>query len=140
MRCDEIMKKDVECVSPSDSARTAARKMRDAEIGFLPVCGDDGKVMGTLTDRDLAIRLVAEDRGGDETIDRIMTNEVIACSPEDDLTEALRLMRENHKSRILMVDKEGRLQGVISLSDIAQVAEEEGAETLRAVSEREANP
>jgi CBS domain-containing protein len=96
--------------------------------------------MGTLTDRDLAIRLVAEDRGGDETIDRIMTNEVIACSPEDDLTEALRLMRENHKSRILMVDKEGRLQGVISLSDIAQVAEEEGAETLRAVSEREANP
>src|SRR5262245_29481593 len=59
MRCEEIMKQDVECVSPQDSVQMAAKRMRDENVGFLPVCGPGQKVMGTVTDRDLACRVLA---------------------------------------------------------------------------------
>lgn len=139
MQCQEIMKRNVECIAPNERTADAARKMRDANVGFLPICDADGKVLGTITDRDIAIRLVAEDRPGDRPVDEIMTQEVVACAPDADLTEATRLMRENHKSRILCTDADGRLAGVISLSDIAQVTEDSAA-TLREVSEREVHP
>jgi CBS domain-containing protein len=136
MQCQEIMKRNAECLSPSDQAADAARKMRDNNVGFLPVCDDDGKVLGTLTDRDITVRLVADDRPGDRPVEEIMTDEVVACSPEADLGEAMQLMREHHKSRILCTDGDGRLVGVISLSDIAQVAEDSST-TLRDISARE---
>ena len=59
MRCREIMKSDVECVEPRATVQDAARRMRDEEIGFLPVCDDSMKVLGTVTDRDLTIRVLA---------------------------------------------------------------------------------
>src|SRR5262249_47263149 len=58
MRCEEIMKRDIECVSPKTSASEAARRMRDQNVGFLPVCQPEKKVVGTVTDRDIAVRLV----------------------------------------------------------------------------------
>jgi len=60
MRCAEIMKQDVGCTSPRDTVASAAEKMRAQNIGFVPVCDDDKKVLGTVTDRDIAIRVVAE--------------------------------------------------------------------------------
>ncbi len=59
MRCEEIMKRDTECVSPTDTIERAAAMMRDANVGFLPVCDAEKRVVGTITDRDIAIRLVA---------------------------------------------------------------------------------
>ena len=139
MRCEQLMKKDVECVSPEDTAEVAARRMRDQNIGFLPVCGTDGKVVGTVTDRDLAIRLLAEGRDGSQPLDAVMTREVISCRPEDDLKKAEELMARHHKSRIMCVDERGKLVGVISLSDIAQAEDpSRAAQTMRGVSEREA--
>jgi CBS domain-containing protein len=139
MRCEEIMKHDVECVSPRDTVEDAAIRMRDENVGFLPVCDQSKKVLGTLTDRDIAIRLIAAKKPASTFVEEIMTREVVACRPKDDVREAERLMAKNHKSRIVCVDEEGRLAGVISLSDIAQ--HERGgraSETLRGVSEREA--
>lgn len=139
MRCEEIMKRDLECVSPRDTVEDAACRMRDENVGFLPVCDQSRKVLGTLTDRDIAVRLVAGKLPGSTLVEDIMTREVVACRPQDDLREAERLMAENHKSRIMCIDDAGSLVGVISLSDIAQ--HERGArasETLRQVSEREA--
>jgi CBS domain-containing protein len=138
MKCEEIMKRDVECVSPRDAVEDAAVRMRDENIGFLPVCDQSKQVLGTLTDRDIAIRLVAERKAGGAFVEEIMTQEVVACRPEDDVRDAEKAMAENHKSRIMCVDDGGRLVGVISLSDIAQ--HERGgraADTLREVSERE---
>jgi CBS domain-containing protein len=123
MRCEEIMKRDIECVSPQDTAQLAARKMRDENIGFLPVCDSAMRALGTITDRDLAIRLVADDLAPTIAIQEIMTNEVVACRPEDDLRKAEQLMGEHHKSRILCIDGSGKLAGLISLSDIAQKEE-----------------
>ena len=141
MRCEEIMKRDVECVGPQDTARDAALKMRDSNVGFLPVCDESRRVLGTLTDRDLAIRLIASNRSPSTAISDLMTREVVFCRPIDDLHRAEQLMAQNHKSRILCCDDGGRLVGIISLSDVAQHEEDrELADTVRHVTEREAHP
>jgi CBS domain-containing protein len=139
MRTGEIMKRGVECVSPQDTVQGAARRMRDGNLGFLPVCDQSKKVIGTITDRDLTIRVLADGRAVTTPISEVVTREVVACSPEDDLREAQELMAKHHKSRIMCVDANGRLVGVISLSDIAlRVDGAKAAQTLRQVSEREA--
>jgi len=67
MRCEQIMKKNVECVTQNDNVQDAARKMRDQNVGFLPVCEDGKKVVGAITDRDIALRACAEDRPASST-------------------------------------------------------------------------
>lgn len=138
MRCEEIMKRDVHCTSPNQSAEVAARRMRDQNVGFLPVCDDGGRVIGAVTDRDLTIRLLAEGRPGQTPIEILMSREVISCRKEDDVQRAEELMARHRKSRIMCIDEDERLVGVISLSDIAQ--HERGtraSDTLRQVSARE---
>jgi len=137
MLCEDIMKTDVESVSPVDTIQDAARKMRDDNVGFLPVCDESRQVLGTITDRDIAIRAVADAQPVTTPVEDIMTGEVVACSPKDTIDTALQLMAENHKSRIMCLDEEGRLIGVISLSDIAQLVGD-ASETLRQVTDREA--
>lgn len=138
MLCEEIMKDDVQCISPRDTVEDAARAMRDEELGFLPVCDESGKVLGTITDRDITIRAVATRRPANTTVEEIMTHEVISCSPKDDIQQAEEAMADSHKSRIMCLDDGGRLVGVISLSDIAQHEQPaRAAQTLRQVAERE---
>lgn len=140
MRCEEIMKRSVECVTTKDTVQDAARKMRDDNIGFLPVCENGTKVLGTITDRDIAIRVCADDRAASKTkIGDVMTREVVGCRPSDDIARAEELMGKHHKSRMLCIDDGGKLVGVISLSDIAQHQADGGAQTLREVTTREAH-
>lgn len=138
MRCEEIMKRDVECLSPRNTIEDAALRMRDSNVGFLPVCDPSKKVLGTLTDRDIVVRCVAARAPMSTLVETVMTREVVACRPQDDIQRAEQLMAQHAKSRIMCLDENGRLVGVISLSDIAQV--EDGAralDTLRQVSQRE---
>lgn len=139
MRCEQIMKKNIECVTQQDNVQIAARKMRDQNVGFLPVCENGKKVVGTITDRDITLSACADDRQASSTrIADVMTREVIACKPQDDITKAQQLMSEHRKSRMLCVDDSGKLVGVISLSDIAQYESDAGGRTLRNVTAREA--
>lgn len=139
MRCQDIMKRDVECTEGNDTVQIAAMRMRELNVGFLPVCDQNRRVIGTITDRDMAIRVLAEGRPATTSIQEVMTHEVIACRPEDDLKRAEELMARNHKSRIVCVSESGVLAGVISLSDIAQREKSNrAAQTMRGVSEREA--
>jgi len=139
MRCEEIMKHDVVCVSQDDAVLKAADKMRKENVGFLPVCDRSGVVIGTITDRDITIRVVAEGLSPSTTLVRsVMTNEVIACRPNDDVHFAEELMGQKHKSRILCTDDKGRIQGVISLSDIALWDSERALQTMQQVASREA--
>ena len=138
MRCEQIMKRTVECVTANDTVQTAARKMRDDNIGFLPVCENGMKPVGTVTDRDLAIRACVDDKPASKTkIGDVMTREVVACKPSDEVRRAEELMAKHHKSRMLCIDEGGKLVGVISLSDIAQHEADAGAQTLREVTTRE---
>jgi CBS domain-containing protein len=141
MRCEEIMKRDVECVDATEPIQAAARRMRDANVGFLPVCDSTRKVLGAITDRDIALRVVAEGRPPTTAVGDVMTREVIACRPGDDVTRAEQLMGTHHKSRMICTDEQSRLIGVISLSDIAQIEEPSRAsQTMKQVTEREARP
>lgn len=137
MRCNEIMKSEVECVSPETSIREAARKLRDHKIGFLPVCDETMRPVGTLTDRDIAIRAVAEEMPLDAPVEACMTWDVVSCSASDDVQEARDLMESYQVSRIICSGRQGRIEGIISLSDIVDVDEDSGAQTLRRVSQRE---
>jgi CBS domain-containing protein len=138
MRCEEVMKRDLECTSPEDTVQMAAKRMRDQKVGFLPVCDASKKVLGTVTDRDLTIRVLADGRSATTSIGDVLTREVIACRPADDLRRAEELMSKHHKSRIMCLDSNHRLVGVISLSDLAQLdLGTRAADTLREVSERE---
>jgi CBS domain-containing protein len=138
-QCHEIMKRSIECLSSRDTAIDAARAMRDQNIGFLPVCDKGMKVLGTVTDRDIAIRLVAEQRPASTTVEQIMTREVVACRPQDDISDAGALMAEHRKSRIMCLDDDDQLVGIISLSDIAQFDGGNAAITLNEISRREAH-
>jgi len=140
MRCEEIMKRNPECLMESDTIRTAATKMRDENIGFLPVCDRNKKVLGTLTDRDIAIRVVAGGKPLDSKVTDVMTKQVVCAKPSDDVNRVAQLMAQQKKSRIMVCDERGILLGVISLSDLAERDADQAAQTMRQVSEREAQP
>jgi CBS domain-containing protein len=134
----ESVMKAAKCCRPEDTARACARLMKEENIGFVPICDEADKPVGTLTDRDLALRVLAEGRSPDVDLASFMTREVVSCKIGDDLRDAERLMQERRKSRIMVCDENGKLQGVISLSDIAETEDEEIAgRTLREVSSRE---
>jgi len=138
MRCSDIMKPNPICLEPSEPAVQAARRMRDENIGFVPVCDASGNVLGAVTDRDIAVRLVANQLPVTTPIADVMTNEIVACKASDDVDRAKQMMEKHHKSRVIVIDDQGRLAGVVSLSDIARQGDASG--TLREVASREAHP
>ncbi len=118
MRIANIMKTEPDYLPAYTSSRAAARRMRDRGIGFLPICDQQGRVIGAISDRDIALRVVAEGLNYDLPITDVMTHEVVACHADDDLLHAGRVMVACHKSRIVVLDEGGRLAGVVSLSEI----------------------
>jgi len=113
-----IMKMEPEYLSAHMSSRAAARRMRDNNVEFLPICDRRGRVIGTITDRDLAVRVVAEGLDYDLPITDVMTREVMACRTDDDVLHAGRVMLASRKSRLVVLDADGRLAGVVTLSEV----------------------
>jgi CBS domain-containing protein len=120
MQCMEIMEQNIQFVRRDDEVTTAAKTMRDAEIGFVPVCDpENNEIVGTLTDRDIAIRLVAEGKKPETPVSDVMTTAPIFCHSDDDIDKARELMESHQVSRIIVLDDHDRLAGIISLADIA---------------------
>jgi CBS domain-containing protein len=138
MKLREIMKSDASCVSPGDTIQDAARQMKEENIGFLPVCDDSEKVLGTITDRDIAVRVVAEGKPWDTKVQDVMSRDVVSARAEDDIADAESLMSSAQKSRLIVTDGNGILEGVISLSDLTKNDSDSGARTMRKVTTREA--
>lgn len=135
---EQVMNRSPKCLTRKDTAQHAATLMRDENIGFVPVCEDDGHLVGTLTDRDVVVRLVALGGSLDATLDTLMSRDLLVCKPQDDLRAIEKLMEDAHKSRIVCIDEHDRPVGVISLSDIAKYEENERAgRMLRTITERE---
>jgi CBS domain-containing protein len=124
MRCEEVMRRDVVVVTPETPVRHAAQRMQEADVGFLPVCGADGALVGVLTDRDIVVRACAAglDLGTTPVAD-VMTKGPVTCRAGGSLAVAERTMRAKRKARLPVVDRRGRLVGVLSLSDVAQYEE-----------------
>ena len=150
----EVMTTHPTCCIPSDTAQTAAIIMRDEDTGIVPIVErkGSGKLVGVVTDRDLCIGVIAERPSGkamaglDPTnipVEQCMTSEVIYCSAEDDVEKVLELMKSNQVRRVLVVDEQNTIQGVVSLSDLmnrGRVPEGETRETLKAISEPTGEP
>ncbi|HET6345724.1 MAG TPA: CBS domain-containing protein [Myxococcota bacterium] len=136
MRCRDLMQADVQTLDVNETAQSAAAKMRDHDVGFLPVVSSEREVVGTLTDRDLCIRLVAEGHLLSTPVADVMTGEVISVSVEDDAEKARALMSEHQVSRIVCLSQDGALAGVISLADLVRQDDERGSgETVRHIKE-----
>jgi CBS domain-containing protein len=118
MQVFEAMTPDVVSVTPETTLVDAARTMKEIDVGPLPVCDRD-RVVGMLTDRDITVRAVAEGRDPRTTeVREVMTPKAVACGPEDEIRDAARLMQDTQLRRLLVVNHEGRLVGIVSLSDI----------------------
>lgn len=142
MKCHEVMKKVVQCGRAGETVSEVATRMRDCGIGFMPICDENGYPMGVVTDRDLVTRVIAAGRPCDTTpIEEVMSGDVISCRANDDLRAAEDLMGRFRKSRIVCTGRDGKLAGVISLSDVAEVEQREWVSTLlRSISSREYHP
>jgi CBS domain-containing protein len=138
LTCRQIMRRPAERVKPEETVAVAAKKMRDLRIGFLPVCDAAGKVLGIVTDRDIAIRLCAENQNAATTrVNAIMSRDVISCSVGNPAARAEELMTVHLKLRIVVLEDDGRLAGIISLTDLAHYLQPtQAAAILRKVSAR----
>ena len=121
MKLSEIMTREVEIVQPDDTLQVAAQKMRDRDIGFLPVC-DGEELMGVLSDRDLTIRALADGMDVNVMLGRdLMTTPAIYCFDDQDVVEAAKIMEENQIRRLVVLSRDDKsLVGVISLGDLAR--------------------
>jgi CBS domain-containing protein len=120
MLCREVMRKQVFVCHEDESVAECARIMRDRNVGFLPVVDVHGLVSGVVTDRDLALRVLAHGGSPAMPVGAVMTRDVRVCGAHETLRAAERRMAEVKRSRLVVVDEGGRCIGVVSLSDIAQ--------------------
>ena len=119
-RIADIMTRSVETVGPSATVQEAAERMKSDNIGSLPVCLDS-RVVGTITDRDITIRVTAEGRDARVTLVRdVMTPDVVTVRPQQDVAEAEQLMYDHQVRRLPVVEPDGRLVGYVTTATIAK--------------------
>ena len=120
MKVQDIMTTTVEAVSPTTSLRTAARKMRDLNVGSLAVVKDE-KILGIVTDRDISCHAVAMGRDPNSTeVQKIMNTDVATCFNDQDLADAAHLMEDRHIRRLAVLDHEDHITGFLSVDDLAR--------------------
>lgn len=119
MRCQTIMSRDVQWVAPDDSVERAAGLMAFHNLGLLPVCRPNGRAVGVLTDRDIAVRVAGENRSARlTTVQEVMTTRIAFVGPDCPLDRVAELMTIQGVSRLLVLGDQGRLEGVVSLADL----------------------
>ena len=122
MNCSDVMTENPVCCLPTDAVSQAAREMRREDIGAIPVINDERsrKLIGIVTDRDMAIKVVAESRDPNYTkVHDVMTTVIVACRANDDLSSATDAMEEYQLRRIPVIDDDDRIVGIISQADVA---------------------
>jgi CBS domain-containing protein len=122
MRVSEVMSKDPVCCTPSDTAQSVAQKLKENDVGSLPVVEseDSKRLVGMITDRDLCCSVIAE--GLDPTtsqIERSMSRDPVSCRSEDDLADCEKKMQEHQVRRIPVIDEQGRVVGIVAQADLA---------------------
>jgi CBS domain-containing protein len=120
----EVMTSKVCSIDADKPVAYAAKMMRDEDVGLAPIVEGD-RLVGTLTDRDIAIRVVAEGRDPQSTsVREVASTDLVTVDPEQELDEALRLMAQHQIRRLPVVEEDGRLVGVIAQADVARQADD----------------
>lgn len=115
----EAMTPNPKTVEPSTTAQEAARIMKSEDVGSLPIVEGD-RLTGVVTDRDLAIRILADGKGAETTVGEIASKDVVTVDPQQSLEEAARLMAENQIRRLPVTEEDGKLVGILAQADVAQ--------------------
>jgi len=130
MQVKEVMTREVCVISPDDTIERAAQLMGQIDAGILPVREND-RLVGMITDRDIAVRGVAEGCGPDAKVRDVMSQEVKYCFDDADADDVLENMAEIQVRRMPVVNHDKRLVGIVSITDIAKEEEKEAGEALR---------
>ena len=135
MKVSEVMTRDVQTVRPDQRVQDAASFMLSADAGSIPVTDGD-RLIGMITDRDIAVRGVAKGYGPDTPVRELMTDDVICARDTDDLEDVASKMSEAQVRRLPVIDEQERLCGIVSLGDLSREADDDcAAEALEGVSE-----
>jgi len=135
MKVSDVMTRDVQTVRPDSTAQEAASFMLREDAGSMPVSEDD-RLIGMITDRDIAVRGVAKGYGPDTPVRELMTDEIICAHENDDVEEVASKMSSAQVRRMPVIDENERLCGIVSLGDLAREADSDSADqALQGVSE-----
>ncbi len=121
-KCGEVMTKNPACCLPTDAVSKAAQWMKKENVGSIPVVESEQskKLVGIVTDRDIALKVVADGRDSKSTtVANVMTHNVVTCHVDDDLQKAVDAMAEHQLRRMPVVDNEHKIVGIISQADVA---------------------
>ncbi|KPB03342.1 CBS domain-containing protein [Bacillus sp. CHD6a] len=131
----DVMTTDVDCCTPLDNVFEVATKMKDLNVGAIPIV-ENGQLLGMITDRDLVVRGIAEKHPGSNPVTNVMSDHLITISPDTSVAEASHLMAE-HQVRRLPVVENGHLIGIVSLGDLAvrDYSDDQAGDALSDISE-----
>jgi CBS domain-containing protein len=135
MNIKDVMSKNADWISPETTLAQAAQKMKAHDIGFLPV-GENDKLIGTVTDRDIVVRALAENMNPQTTtVKDVMTAKMLYCFDDQGVDEICDNMAQMKVRRFPVVNRDKRLVGVVSLGDLAQAKEKSGGEALKEITQ-----
>ena len=135
----DIMTPDCQCIGENESVLDAARKLADLDVGAMPICGEDDRLKGMLTDRDIVTECVATGKDPSSVKVEEFVSEAVTIGADDSIEEALRTMTSNGVRRLPVIDGK-RLVGIVSQADIARnLDEEKVGELVEAISSAPAN-
>ena len=126
MKIHEVMTRDVQTITPDQTAREAASFMLRADAGSIPVAEGD-RLIGMITDRDIAVRGVAQGHGPDTPVRELMTSGLICARIDDDVEDVASKMSEAQVRRLPVIDDNERLVGIVSLGDLSRETDDETA-------------
>lgn len=133
MRVSEAMTREVRVASPGQSIREVAKIMAEIDAGSMPV-GDNDRLVGMITDRDIAIRAVAQGKGPDTPVREVMSSEqVLYCYDDEELDHVARNMSQQQVRRLPVVNREKRLVGIVSFGNLAQTEARSAAKAAKGV-------
>jgi CBS domain-containing protein len=131
MKIRDVMTRTAQLTSPDDTLRHAAQMMKECDCGVLPVADGD-RLVGMITDRDIAVRGIADGKGPDTKVRDVMTDEVMYCFDDDGIQQVCQNMAEIQVRRLPVVNRNKQLVGIVSLSDLAK-KEANAAKALRGI-------
>ncbi|MGL4338278.1 MAG: CBS domain-containing protein [Turicibacter sp.] len=142
MKVKQLMTDGIEALTPNDTVLIASRLMKKCNIGSLPVIGDDSKVIGIVTDRDIVIRVFADILPMNTKVEEIMTSPVFCITENSEIGSAISLMADKQVRRLPVIDDAQQLVGLISLGDLAmhQLTDGRAGNALKEISEPNTNP
>jgi CBS domain-containing protein len=135
MQVRQVMSQPVMVIDPNTTIRDAAKQMRAENVGALPV-GEHDRLIGMVTDRDITVRAVAEERaGGTTSVREVMSDRIFYCFEDDDVEQAARVMAEHQVRRLPVLNRDKRLVGMVALADLGREAADAAKTALEGVSE-----